>query len=202
MFALRPVRLLPAVLAALPMLMGGSAFAANRSPVFQGQPSVLPQAEIERLAANADKRSIIILKNQHPEAPPRIATGQRQQAVDSDQAPIRGELAQLSTPDVKSFHVVNAVAATILTPRSIDSTPILPCRPSSRTRCDTLRPSLKSAQAAPPRGAAPDATPPQTVCPSNPEQALVEPEALQVMNVEFQPGAGQPAAHDLVDGTE
>ena len=29
---------------------------------------------------------------------------------------------------------------------------------------------------------------------------LLEPEALQLMNVEFQPGSGIPAAHDLADG--
>src|SRR2546429_306046 len=41
----------------------------------------------------------------------------------------------------------------------------------------------------------------QQVCPSDPAQPLLEPEALQVMNAEQQTGAGIPAAHDLVDGT-
>ena len=115
MLRLRPRHLaLLAIATLLPAATSGSALAVNAPTlVHRGQPSVLSQAEVERLGANAFKRSIIIFKNQHPEAPARIAAGQRSQAVDADQAAVRSELSQLSARDVKSFHMVNAVAATI-----------------------------------------------------------------------------------------
>src|ERR1700737_5588513 len=74
----------------------------------------LSPADIERLSAAANQRSIILFKNQHPELPPRPeVVSQRAQAVESDQAGIKGELAQLHSKNVTAFHVVNAVAATI-----------------------------------------------------------------------------------------
>jgi len=190
-------------LAVLPVFMGGSAYAAARPPVFRGQPSVLSQADVERLSADADKRSIIILKDQHPEAPPRIAGGQREQAVDSDQAPIRGELAQLNAADVRSFHIVNAVAATISDAESehLTANPAVQAVVPDAVRQLAAQSVAASGGAARARGALPDPAMLQQVCPTNPAAPLLEPEALQVMNVEFQPGANQPAAHDLVDGT-
>jgi Peptidase inhibitor I9 len=116
MLSLRPRHVALLGMATLALVLAGSASAvaaATRIPFPAGQPSVLSAADVERLAANANKRSIIIFKNQHPEAPPRLASGQRAQAVDADQAGVRSELAQLGTPDVKSFHIVNAVAATL-----------------------------------------------------------------------------------------
>ena len=184
--------------------MGSSAFAASDAPVFRGQPSALSSAEVQRLADNADKRSIIVLKDQHPEAPPRIASGQRGQAIDSDQAPIRSELGQLNTSDVKSFHVVNAVAATISDAEidRLSSNPAVQAVVPDMVRHLTVH-SVSgtgggAAVHAPQSGAT---SPQQPICPPDPKTPLVEPEALQVMNVEFQPGSTQPAAHDLVDGT-
>src|SRR5690348_5011174 len=116
MFSLRPRHLaLLAVAVLLPTSAQGSAFAQQvpASPIRRGTPSVLSDADVARLAANADKPSIIIFKNQHPEAPARRAATQRIQAVDSDQSAVRGELSQLRARDLKSFHLVNAVSATI-----------------------------------------------------------------------------------------
>src|SRR5262249_24764465 len=52
----------------------------------------------------------------------------------------------------------------------------------------------------PPAGAAPAAMAAQQICPTDPADPLLEPEALQLMNVEFQDGA-QPGASDLADGS-
>jgi predicted 2-oxoglutarate/Fe(II)-dependent dioxygenase YbiX len=99
----------------IPAASGGSALAAPNSPivVHRGQPTALSQADIQRLSASATKRSIVIFKNQHAEAPARVASARRAQAVDTDQAAVRNELSQLNTRDVKSFHLVNALAATL-----------------------------------------------------------------------------------------
>src|SRR5207249_1171861 len=48
---------------------------------------------------------------------------------------------------------------------------------------------------------APASTQAQPICPSSPSGYILEPEALQVMNVENQPGVTTPAAHDLADGS-
>ena len=73
--------------------------------------------QIANLAAQADQRSIVILKNQHPEVPARPDLADRRaQAVDSEQAPLKSELNSLRAKDVKGFPIVNAVSATISSP--------------------------------------------------------------------------------------
>jgi hypothetical protein len=170
----------------------------------RGQPSALPQAEIDRLTANATKRSIIIFKDQHPEAPARVASAQRAQAVDADQATVRSELSQLNTRDVKGFHMVNAVAATI-SQAEVDN---LSANPAVQAVVPDVLRTLTPKDGPSAGGsahAAVDGVPStnglQQICPPDPGTPLLEPEALQVMNVEFQPGTNQPAAHDLADGT-
>jgi hypothetical protein len=204
MFSLRPRQLAVLGLAVLlPTSAQGSALAMQVPPGLshRGTPSVLSAADVARLSANADKRSIIVFKNQHPEAPARQAATQRAQAVDSDQAAVRSELSQLNARDVKSFHLVNAVSATI----SQDEADRLSANPDVQAVVPDAMRSFGNTQpaSAPASGpaTAPTAAELQQICPSNPAVPLLEPEALQVMNVEFQPGSTQPAAHDLVDGT-
>src|SRR5206468_3258091 len=62
-------------------------------------------------------------------------------------------------------------------------------------------PSPASAEKPAAAAAVPAASGLQQLCPADPAAPLLEPEALQLMNVENQPGSGQPAAHDMVDGT-
>jgi Subtilase family/Peptidase inhibitor I9 len=205
MLSLRPRHLaLIAIATLLPAATSGSALAVNAPTlVHRGQPSVLSQAEVERLAANATKRSIIIFKNQHPEAPARIASGRRAQVVDNDQSAVKNELAQLNTRDVKSFHMVNAVAATISQAEvdNLATNPgvqaVVPDQLRSFAPKDNTGPGGTAGAAA----GVPSTNGLQQICPSDPSVPLLEPEALQVMNVEFQPGTSQPAAHDLVDGS-
>jgi subtilisin family serine protease len=190
----------------IPAASGGSALAAPNSPivVHRGQPTALSQADIQRLSASATKRSIVIFKNQHAEAPARVASARRAQAVDTDQAAVRNELSQLNTRDVKSFHLVNALAAT-LSQAEIDNLATNPdvqavVPDAVRAFNPQNQPGARGVTGA--SGAVTGNVTPQQICPPNPAVPLLEPEALQVMNVEFQPGTtGQPAAHDLVDGS-
>ena len=191
-----------AAVALLPLGVGAQAMAAGVTPdpVTPGRPSVLLPADIQRLAADATERSIIILKNQHPDLPATgAAATQRVHAVDADQSGIRSELTQLHAPDVETFHLVNAVAATISQAESdrLAADPAVQAVvPDVRQSTPTLDEVTPAAATSPPAAA-----PAQAVCPANPRQPLLEPEALQIMNVEFQPGTHQPAAHDLVDGS-
>ncbi len=164
------------------------------------QLSPLSAADVERLSAQANQRSIIIFKNQHADLPARGPSGaQRVRAVDADQAATRRELAQLHAPGVQSFHLVNAISATISTSEAdrLSADPAVQAVvPDAVTTFAPLDQS--SASASPAAGpAAPAASPPTAgsgqVCPANPATPLLEPEALQVMNVT--------AAQQLVDGT-
>jgi Subtilase family/Peptidase inhibitor I9 len=168
----------------------------------QARPGPLSAADITRLAANANNRSIILFKNQHPELAPRPGTAARRaSAVDSDQAGVKGELAQLHTSGVKSFHVVNAVAATISSAEAqrLSSNPAVQAVVPERQR-PLLKPESPSTGSAGGGGQL-TAAELQQVCPPDPSVPLLEPEALQVMNVERQPGDPTPAAHGLADGT-
>jgi Peptidase inhibitor I9 len=95
----------------LPLSMASPATAASRAPTDPGAP--LTPSDVARLSADANKRSIIVFRNQHPELPARgAAAGPRAAAVESDQRTVKSELSQLHG-GARSLHTVNAVAATI-----------------------------------------------------------------------------------------
>jgi hypothetical protein len=188
--------------ATLPLAMTGQASAA--SPAAGGQSSSLSPADIVRLSAGADQRSIVILRDQHAELPAnRAGAGSRAAAVESDQRGVRAELNQLHSSS-RSLHVVNAVAATISVAEAarLAANPAVQAvvpdrvvqRPVARTDAPAAGPAAGAA------AAAPAAAQLQQVCPANPAVPLLEPEALQLTNTEQQPGSGLPAAHDLADG--
>ncbi|PZR93905.1 MAG: hypothetical protein DLM67_13160 [Candidatus Nephthysia bennettiae] len=161
--------------------------------------------EIAKLAAQANQRSIIVLKDQHREVPARSGLASRRaRAVEADQAEIKDELRTLRAPDVKSFHIVNALTATISRAevKRLESDPavraVVPdlMRPLQLSR--TLDAGTVGAASA---AAAPAAASQSAVCPSDPGVPLLEPEALQVMHVENQAGDTSPAAHQLGDGS-
>src|SRR5205807_1289806 len=144
-------------------------------------------ADVVRLSANANQRSIIVFKNQHTDLPARGVTAlQRVQAVDADQTPLRSELSQLHAGNMKSFHLVNAVSATI----SQAEVSRLSSNPAVQAVVPDLQqrfePQSQPGAAGAAAGSAPAtaAADPQQICPSDPSQPLLEPEALQVMNVE------------------
>ncbi|MDQ6773431.1 MAG: S8 family peptidase, partial [Candidatus Dormibacteraeota bacterium] len=189
----------------LPMALSVPASAAGIPDSFGHRvASRLSPGEVLRLSAQANLKSIVIFKNQHPELPARPALqAARAQAVDSDQAAVKSELSQLHAPNLKTFHVVNAVAATISKAESdrLAANPAVRAVVPDATRKLVLPAAQSAGATAAGPGAQPAAAELQQICPPNPSVPLLEPEALQVMNVEFQPGTHQPAAHDLVNGT-
>ncbi len=178
-----------------------SAAPAPRTTPAARYTSRLTLADIARLSRDATHRSIIIMRDQHLDVAGSAAT--RQAREDIDQAPLRGELAQLRAPQVRSLHAVNAVAATISTAeqqRLAADPAVQAVVPDLAIPRPATRPDLAAGGSPSVRAAAPQAAG-QAICPSNPADPLLEPEALQAMNVDFGPGAGRPAAHDIVDGT-
>ena len=195
---------LPALIAAAGLvslsLSGTAAAAPSPTSAFKGELSALTAAQVGQLAANATDRSIIIFKNQLSNLPVRGATMQRRvSAANAAQAPVLNELATLHATHVQGFHIINAIAATIspaeaqrlranpavqavvpdalhrLTPLGTGPGPVFPGRTGH---------GLRGAAASDPA---------QQVCPSNPAQPLIEPEARTLMNVD--------AAQKIVDGT-
>jgi Subtilase family len=189
------VRMAALVAVAVLLTVAGVATAAGRSRshrVFRGHRPALTTTEIKRLATGARRPSIIILKNQLTRLPARAATaGARVAAANRAQAPIRAELARVHATHVRGFHLINAIAA------SITSAEAQRLRGDGAIRA--VVPDTFNRYASLGSGPGPAITPdlassgPQPICPSNPAQPLVEPEAREVMNVD--------AAEQLADGS-
>ncbi|MGH7883564.1 MAG: S8 family serine peptidase, partial [Candidatus Dormibacteraceae bacterium] len=193
-------RLVVGVGVLLTLFAPGTVFVA---PAMASAP--LTPGEAGQLAMAPSQPDIVIFKNQHPEAPasPTYAA-QRDQVEHADRAGVLNELQEVRARDLHQFRVVNALSATISSSEA------------SRLRNDpqvqavvpdiAYRAPRFDASPAPDEVAAPVSTPTtgrpdQSICPSDSKNPLLEPEALQVMNVEFQSGERKPAAHDLVDGS-
>jgi Subtilase family/Peptidase inhibitor I9 len=183
--------------ALLPLAASGAAVAAH-SPgrVFKGTKSVLTAAQVERLAARATHRSIIIFKDQLTGLPAKGATASaRIQAANTAQAGVLAELRQVHATHVHSYHIINAISATV------SSAEISRLQRNSAVKAvvpDAMRQFASLGGGAPAlpatvrhHGVQPNAA--QPICPSNPAQPIIEPEARQVMNVD--------AANQIVDGT-
>jgi subtilisin family serine protease len=185
----------------LPLAISGTA-AAARAPghtIFKGKHSILTAAQVERLAARATHRSIIIFKNQLSSLPAKGATaGLRIRAANAAQAGVLAELRQVHATHVHSFHIINAISATI----SSAEIKRLKANPAVKTVVpDAMRHFASLGGGAGPifpkgarrshGGVQADAA--QQVCPSNPAQPIIEPEARQVMNVD--------AAQQIVNGS-
>jgi hypothetical protein len=188
---------LAALVAAVSLLaLGGVATAASRHGrhLPRGQRTALSAADIRRLSAGAKRRSIIILKNQLTSLPARASTARaRARAASRSQARVRAELAAVHATHVHGFAIINAIAA------SISPGEAARLRGDSAVRAvvpDALRHfSTLDSGPGPALPAGPDvaSSGPQQICPSNPAQPLIEPEAREVMNVD--------AAEQLADGT-
>ena len=101
--------------ALLPLAASGAAAAAH-SPgrIFKGTKSVLTAAQVERLAARATHRSIIIFKNQLTTLPAKgVTANARVQAANASQAGVLSELRQVHATHVRSYHIINAISATV-----------------------------------------------------------------------------------------
>ncbi|HEY7282419.1 MAG TPA: S8 family serine peptidase [Actinomycetota bacterium] len=198
----RPRRVvLATALALLPFAVTGNDAWASGSAfhIRPGERSNLSAAQIRRLSRDATHRSIIVLKNQFAALPAKGGTaGLRADATRASQAHVIAELHAVEATHVIGFRLINAVAATI----SKAEAKRLRADPSVRAVVpDAVRsfgplddgsgaggaaaPATTGAQVAVP-APTPSTTPsppaPQAICPSNPAQPLVEPEAREVMN--------------------
>jgi subtilisin family serine protease len=187
--------------ALMPLAASGAAVAAH-SPgrVFKGTKSVLTAAQVERLAAHATHRSIIIFKNQLTGLPARGNTANaRIQAADTAQAGVLAELRQVHATHVRSFQIINAIAATISSAEAArlqHNSAIRAVVPDQMRHFASLGggagPIFPAAARRGHHSSGPANSAAQQICPSNPAQPLIEPEARQVMNVD--------AANQIVTG--
>jgi subtilisin family serine protease len=176
------------------------AASARHHRVFRGTRSTLSAAQIRRLSAGAKKRTIILFKNQLANLPARRGTIRaRASAASASQAGVRAELARVHATHVHSFQIINAISATISTAEAqrLQANPaIRAVVPDVFRRFSSLgsgpgpalpaMAGIKSPRAATTAG-------PQQICPPDPSQPIIEPEAREVMNVD--------AAEQIVDGT-
>lgn len=77
-------------------------------------PAQMSEALAAQLSVNANQKVIVIMKSQHaPEVRGSGAASQRSEAIASEQAPLMDELRQVHASNVKSYRLVNALAATV-----------------------------------------------------------------------------------------
>ena len=190
----------------VPLAMSGSAWAtasaghpqAGHVHLFKGTRSKLTAAEVRRLSADAKDRSIIIFKNQLSAFPARGKTASmRAAAAKAAQAGVLAELTKVHATHVRSYHIIDAISATI----SAAEAKRLKSNPAVRAVVpDAFRHFAPLTSGPGPifplahrhRGVASPAAA-QQICPANPAQPLIEPEARTVMNVA--------AANQIADGT-
>jgi subtilisin family serine protease len=182
--------------AGLLALSVSGAAAATGPPhhLFQGKQSTLSAADVARLSADATQRSIILFKNQLSGTPATNAPA-RIKAANAVQAGVMSELSQVHAKHVSGFHIVDAVAATIspaeagrLAANPAVSAVVPDVRRPFSPLCNAAGPAFPASLAGHAAKAAS-----QQICPSNPAQPLIEPEARQVMNAD--------AADQIVDGS-
>jgi subtilisin family serine protease len=144
------------------------------------------------LDAPPAQRAIVIFRNQHPELPAHGAMAKTRAAtLAAEQGAVRSLMSQLRARDVRSFRMLNALAATLSADQADqlrahpDVLAVVPDRPLVR------REKRPREAIAPVAGAA--AAVSSDLCPSDPSVPMLEPQALDLMNV--------PGANALADGT-
>ena len=171
--------------------------------------SALTPAQIQALSQNANQRVIVLLRNQFTQAP--LASRLRRSNLATTQSPITNELRLVHARRVHAYSFINAISATMskaevarlktdpavkaVVPDTVvqaaPSAPqvaVVPSQPQSSTQGSI-------GASSPTEGSG---TPSQA-CPAKPSEPLLEPEALQSMNVDFGDG-GPAAAHSLANG--
>jgi hypothetical protein len=135
-------------------------------------------------AAGATQNVIVLLHNQHTNVPATKGhSGRRAQILHSDQAPVVATAKKHGAGHIKQFTTVNAFAATLPTAQAtaLSSDPavaaVVPDLPISKP-ADV--PVQQAATAAPTTGPTPS-----SVCSTNKNKPLLEPEALQTMHVAY-----------------
>jgi hypothetical protein len=196
---------LPALIAAAGLVtlgLSGTAAAVAHSPTRVTSASPLTAAQVTRLSADATDRSIIIFKNQLSGLPVRGADAQlRVSAANTAQAPVMAELHQLHAPRVQGYHIIDAISATISSAEvsRLKADPAVQAVvPDSPVRLSPIAsvpgPLMAALTGRHRRGhEAAASDPAQQICPSNPAQPLIEPEARTLINAD--------SANKIVDGS-
>jgi hypothetical protein len=182
-------------------LSGTAAAARSSTGAVTSEQSALTPAQVTQLAAHATDRSIIIFKNQLSGLPVRGADAKlRVNAANASQAPVMDQLRQLHTKGVEGYHIINAISATISSAeiKHLRANPaIQTVVPDSAVRLAPISSMSGQLTAAGiikhRRGHGSVADPTQQVCPSNPAQPLIEPEARTLINAD--------AADNIVNGS-
>jgi hypothetical protein len=182
-----------------------AAAGAAGAPVPHRYPSALTPAQISALSKNADQKVIVLFQNQHPEAPtPQTGRASR---LAADQQPILSELSVLHAPNLHRYSFINAVSGTVSKAEEarlkteagvaavVPDTPVAYNPGASATSTDAALAAARDTAAV---ANGTGGTPAQA-CSADPSKPILEPEALQSMNVDFGPG-GPAAAHSLANG--
>lgn len=183
--------------------------ASSHHKVLRTFKSALTPAQIQALSSNANQRVIVLLRNQFTQAP--LSSRLRRSNLATTQAPIANELRLVHARRVHTYSFINAISATmskaeaarlktdpavravvpdtvVQAPASTPQVAVVPSSPQSGTQN-----SIGASSPTEGGGTASQA------CPANPNEPLLEPEALQSMNVDFGDG-GPAAAHSLANG--
>ncbi|HEX4224193.1 MAG TPA: hypothetical protein VHZ97_17625, partial [Pseudonocardiaceae bacterium] len=165
---------LAAATAAAAVLAVVQPFSATAAPADGTGQTPLTTQQASDLAQNANTPVIVLMKNQPtPQAANTQAATTRNNTITGSQAPLVSELSQVHAKNVRSYHVANAVSATV----SAGEESRLKANPNvAAVLPDSV---LKEAPATQPAGATAgtDTTVPAGTCPA-PGKTMLEPEAL------------------------
>jgi hypothetical protein len=163
---------------------------ASGVPVAQAGPAAGPTA------ADAPRHVLVVLRNQHAEAPAAARTvGRRAQLTAADQAPLIAHARGAGGKGFRQLHVANAFAATLPTTEvaRLAANPavaaVVPDQVITAPSRHTDRP-VRGATPGPVSG---------TTCPASPDHPLLEPEALQLTHTAFA-DPSTPSAQRLATG--
>jgi subtilisin family serine protease len=147
------------------------------------------------LSQGAKQPVIVVLKDQHPDAPVTKGDNSRRQGLTrSDQQPLVDQAKQTGAADVKQFSVVNGFSAKLTGAEQQHL--------ATDPRVQAVYPDLvvRKAQTPQTTGQAPaSAASPGGGCPTDPAKPLLEPEALQTTHV-ADDDASKPQAASLATG--
>lgn len=188
---LRKTRTRALTAAALAALAAGTAFVVVGAGTGPGSQPLTP-ALVAQLSQGPKKPVIVLLRDQHPEAP--AGGGPRGAATQSDQRALVDQARQTGATHVHQYSVVNGFAATMTAAESD--------RLAADPRVQAIVPDLPVRRPAPAGaagGARAAATPGPGACPADPAKPILEPEALQVTHAASSDGA-TPQAQTLATG--
>jgi hypothetical protein len=143
---------------------------------------------------------IVLLRNQHSEAPATKSQSARRTALlSADQSPVRSQVAKLKGRVTHAYHTLNAVAATVpaAAVNSLRSDPEV----AAVVPDLTWKLPARTDQAATKAAAAPAAATPAGICPTDPAKPMLEPEALQLTHTASDDPTAQTARSLGYDGS-